>query len=275
MTRFSTVFLILFFPLALWAQDADYLEFVKAENRLQNLFNQLYSDSLSDREAILDTLQIEMTQALGKEGSMDFPWMRLDKIGIITSEDKLIRIFTWHVADDMDHYRYFGVIQIAMKREKTRVIPLRDNGIPQRGLLKFDQSTENWCGKLYYQVLTNVYKRKTYYTLLGMDFNNSRSTIKSVEVMALQRGNLYFVPSLFTKNRDFVDRVVLEYSSQVAMSVRYDPGTDMITYDHLVPLHPIYENNYEFYGPDGSFDGLEFSGGVWNYRDDIDARNID
>lgn len=275
MTRFATFFLTLLFPLSLWAQDADYLEFVKAENRLEALFNQLYSDSLSDMEAILDTLQIEMTQALGKEGSMDFPWMRLDKIGIITSEDKLIRIFTWHVADDMDHYRYFGFIQVAMKKGKTRVIALRDNGKPQRGLLKFDQSTENWCGKLYYQVLTNEYKRKTYYTLLGMDFNTSRSTIKSVEVMALQRGDPYFVRSRFAKNRDFVDRVVLEYSSQVAISVRYDPGTDMITFDHLVPQHPIYENNYEFYGPEGSFDGLEFSGGVWNYRDDIDARNID
>jgi hypothetical protein len=175
----------------------------------------------------------------------------------------------------MDHFRYFGFIQVAMKKGKTRVFKLSDNGKPQRGLLKYDQSIEDWCGKLYYQVLTNEYKRKTYYTLLGMDFNNSRSNIKSVEVIALQRGNPQFVRSSFAKNHDFVDRVVLEYSSQVAISVRYDPGTDMITFDHLVPFHPIYENNYEFYGPDGSFDGLEFSGGIWNYRDDIDARNID
>jgi hypothetical protein len=275
MTRFAVVFLTLLIPLAIWAQEPDYLEFVKAEKRLQALFNQLYSDSLSDKEPFLDTIQIEMTEALGKEGSMNFPWMGLDKIGIITSEDKTIRIFTWHVADDMDHYRYFGFIQVAMKKGKTRVYALRDNGKPQRGLLKLDQSKEDWYGKLYYQVLTNRYKRKTYYTLLGMDFNNARSTIKSVEVMAIQRNNPHFVRSLFAKNKDFVDRVVLEYSSQVAISVRYDPGTDMITFDHLVPFHPIYENNFEFYGPDGSFDGLEFSGGVWNYRDDIDARNID
>ena len=49
----------------------------------------------------------------------------------------------------------------------------------------------------------------------------------------------------------------------------------MITYDHLEPLHPIYRNNFEFYGPDGSIDGLEFKEGTWVYQKDIDARNPD
>ena len=275
MTRFTAVFLVLIIPLALWAQEPDYLEFVKAEKSLQALFAQLYSDSLSDIEPVLDTLQIEMAEALAMKGSMDFPWSGLNMIGIITSEDKSVRIFTWHVADDIDHFRYFGFIQVAMKRGNSELHSLKDNGKPQRGLMKLDQSAGDWCGKLYYQVLTNKYKRKTFYTLLGMEFNNSRSTIKSVELIALQRGNPVFIKSRFAKNRDFVDRVVLEYSSTVSISVRYDPGTGMITYDHLVPFHPVYENNFEFYGPDGSINGLEFSGGVWNYRDDIDARNLD
>ena len=82
-------------------------------------------------------------------------------------------------------------------------------------------------------------------------------------------------PFLMKERTERVDRLVLEYSKQVAISVRYDELTDMITFDHLVPFHPIYERNYEFYGPDGSFDGLEFSDGIWIYQDDIDARNLD
>ena len=70
--------------------------------------------------------------------------------------------------------------------------------------------------------------------------------------------------SLFSKGRDFVDRVVLEYSDTGGHIGPLRSGTlGLITYDHLVPFHPIYENNFEFYGPDGSFDGLEFSGGLW------------
>ncbi len=275
MTRFVIIFCTLIGSLSLWAQEPNYLEFVKAETRLQQLFSQLYTDSLSDVEPVLDTIRMEMTEALSREGSMDFPWVGLDKIGVITSEDKRLRIFTWHVPDDLDHYRYFGFIQVGMKKGKSRLFELKDNSKPQRGLMKLDQSTEDWYGKLYYQVLINQNKRKTYYTLLGMDFNNSRSTIKSVEVLTIQRNAPHFEKSLFFSGRDFADRFVLEYSSQVAISVRYDQLTDMIAFDHLVPFHPIYENNFEFYGPDGSYSGLEFSGGIWNYRDDIDARNLD
>ena len=275
MARFTIFFCTLLIPLVLWAQEPEYLEFVKSETRLQQLFSRLYTDSLSDVDAVLDTIRIEMTEALNMQGSMGLPWMRLDKIGIITSEDNRLRIFTWHIMDDFDHYRYFGFIQVGMKKGKSRLYELKDNNKLQRGVMKLDQSMEDWYGKLYYQVLTNQYKRKTYYTLLGMDFNNSRSIIKSVEVIALQRNAPHFERSLFFNGRDRVDRLVLEYSSQVAISVRYDQGTDMITFDHLVPFHPIYENNFEFYGPDGSIDGLEFSGGIWNYQDDIDARNLD
>ena len=152
---------------------------------------------------------------------------------------------------------------------------MKDNGKPQRSLMKLDQSTEDWYGKLYYQILTNQYKRKTYYTLLGMDFNNGRSTIKCVEVMAIQRNAPNFEGSLFFNGRDKVDRLVLEYSDQVAISVRYNQGADIPGMSGTSKLAGAYENNYEFYGPDGSYDGLEFSGGLWNYRDDIDVRNLD
>jgi hypothetical protein len=275
MARSNIILLLLLIPLSVNSQDPSYLDLVKAEVRLESLFDQLYSDSLSDVEMLLDSIHIHLTEGLALPGSMDFPWNRLDNIGIISSEDLRIRIFTWHVMDDYDNYRYFGYVQVRLKRGKSGIYQLKDNGQAQRALFELDQTTDDWYGKLYYQVLTNAHKRKTYYTLLGMDFNNSLSTIKTVEVIAIQRNTPQFVKSLFYNGRSRVDRLVLEYSKQVAISVRYDPGTGMITFDHLVPFHPIYEKNYEFYGPDGSFDGLEFADGTWNYREDIDARNID
>jgi hypothetical protein len=275
MTGLRLIPLLLIVCLSVNAQETSYLELVKAESRLESLFDSLYSDSLSEPEPLLDSIQLLLPEALSIEGSMEFPWARLDKIGIINSDDGRLRIITWHVVDDRDHYRYFGFVQVALKKGKSRVHQLRDNGKPQRGLFRLDQSNDDWYGKLYYQILTKEHKRKTYYTLMGMDFNNSLSTIKTVEVMSIQRNTPYFVKALFFNGRDKVDRLVLEYSKQVAMSVRYEPLVDMITFDHLVPFHPIYEKNYEFYGPDGSFDGLEFSDGIWIYREDIDARNMD
>ena len=272
-----SVFILLFFlfPFSLFSQETAYLELVKSEARLQGMFDELYADTLEDVDPLLDSIRTGLSEALSLEGSMDFPWSRLDKIGIITSEDKKIRVFTWHFMDDPDNYRYFGFIQVRQRKGKSKVYELKDNGKPQRGVMKLDQKKSDWYGKLYYQVLTNKYKRKTYYTLLGMDFNNSRSTIKSVEVMTVQRNEPHFVRSLFVKGQDVVDRLVLEYDKEVAISVRFDPRTKMIAFDHLVPFDPVYENNYEFYGPDGSFDGLEFSQGKWIFHKDIDARNLD
>ncbi len=205
---------------------------------------------------------------------MEYPWSQLNRIGILQSEDKELKVFTWHVRDDPDNVRYFGFIQVALKKGKVRLYELKDNFKAQRGVMRLDQSTEDWYGKLYYQILNHKYKRRTYYTILGMDFNDSRSTIKSVEVITLQRNQPRFTKEMFFNGRDKVDRVVLEYSDRVSISVRYDPELELITYDHLVPLHPVYEKNFEFYAPDGSYDGLEFEGGVWNYRKDIDARNM-
>ena len=275
MTRPVLILLFLLLPLSLFSQETAYLELVKSEARLQGMFDELYADSLDDADPLLDSIRTGMRKALSLEGSIDFPWDRLDKIGNIISEDKEIRVFTWHYMDDPDNYRYFGFIQVRLKKGKSKVYELKDNGKSQRGIMKLDQKISDWYGKLYYQVLTNQYKRKTYYTLLGMDFNNSRSTIKSVEVMTVQRNEPHFARSLFIKGQDVADRLVLEYDKEVAISVRFDPGTKMIAFDHLVPFHPIYENNFEFYGPDGSFDGLEFSEGKWIFHKDIDARNLD
>ncbi len=275
MARYFTILFLILSAVSLRAQETDYLTFIKAETKLEHLFDQLYSDTLSDVEGILAKIDENFSEALLTEGSMDFPWEGLDHIGVITSDDGKLRILNWHVQDDPDHYRYFGYMLVRTKKGKTRLYKLHDNGKNQRNLVELDQSTEEWYGKLYYQIVTKKYKRKTLYTLLGMDFNNSLSILKFVEVISMQRNQPRFEKKLVVKGTERMDRLVLEYSSRVSISVRFDEGTGMITFDHLVPFHPIYKGNFEFYGPDGSFDGLEFLSGSWYYREDIDARNLD
>jgi hypothetical protein len=275
MSRFAGILLVVSVFVSLAAQDQSQLELVKKEAELSALFQTLYSDTLTSYSPVIEEILTVMPEALMLEGAMEFAWNRLDRIGVITSDDNKVRIFTWHVMEDPDHYRYYGYIQVGDKRDRIRVFVLEDNQKPQRNLQVLDQSTEHWYGKLYYQIVSERHKRKEYYTLLGMDFNDSRSTIKTIETISLQRNKPKFEKGLFLYGNSSLDRVVLEYSSQVSMSVRYDRGINMITFDHLEPLHPIYKNNFEFYGPDGSFDGLEFMDGIWIFHRDIDARNRD
>jgi len=256
----------------LMGQDHDFLELQKAEIQLERLFSELYSDTLPDTEPVLREIDFLMPEALTMPGAMDYPWSGLSRIGVRSSDDNHIRIFTWHVMDDPDNYRYFGYIQVGHKNGRIDLFSLKDNFKPQRGIYRTVQTTEAWYGKLYYGIVTKQEKRKTYYTLLGLDFNNSRSNIKSVEVMTIHRNKPKFEQEMFFNGNERVDRVVLEYSNQAAITIRYEPNLDIITFDHLVPIHPVYQNNLEFYGPDGSFDGLKFEEGTWILQNDIDAR---
>jgi hypothetical protein len=197
MARAFTLLISLMFAVSIQAQDPDYLALVKTESLLQKLFSQVYSDTLSDVAPVLDSINVVMRLALSETGSMEFPWDGLKQIGMVSSGDSKVRIFTWHVMFDPNHYRYFGFMQVGLKKGKVRLYELKDNDKAQRGTMKLDQSPEEWYGKLYYQILTHRYKRKNYYTLLGMDFNDSRSTIKSVEVIMLQRSEPRFAKELF------------------------------------------------------------------------------
>jgi len=272
MSRSISILFFLFLILPIKGQEHDYLELHKAESQLERLFTELYSDTLTDPDRVLREIDFLVPEALTMPGAMDYAWSRLSRIGVRSSDDQHIRIFSWHVMDDSENYRYFCFIQVRLKKGKMELFALQDNFKAQQGVYRTDQTMASWYGKLYYSIVTQKVKRKTYYTLLGLDFNNSRSNIKSVEVMTIHRNKPRFEKEMFFNGNDRVDRLVLEYSKQVAITVRYEPSIDLITFDHLVPLHPIYENNFEFYGPDGSFDGLKFEDGTWILQNDIDAR---
>jgi hypothetical protein len=57
------------------------------------------------------------------------------------------------------------------------------------------------------------------------------------------------------------------------MSLRYDPTHKRIVFDHLSPSKPSYEGNYEFYGPDFSYDAFTFIDNTWVLVENIDIRN--
>jgi len=64
-----------------------------------------------------------------------------------------------------------------------------------------------------------------------------------------------------------------EYQAGRTVLLRYDPENDMIVFDHLSPPNPELEGQFQFYGPDFTFDGLRFKDGKWEYVKNVDVRN--
>jgi hypothetical protein len=212
-------------------------------------------------------------EALTMPGSFDFKWARLEDIGKLTSDDGRVKVFSWLWMVGAEQYRYSAFIQVKGKKADPSVFPLIQAHSEQVKEESFPQALDSWHGKIYYDIITRKYKRRTYYTLLGADFNNSYTTIKCIEVIGLKRDKPFFRDQQFLDGGSVRDRVIFEYSSDVAMTLRVDERLDMIVFDHLAPLHPIYTDMRQFYGPDGSYDGYAFREGIWILQQDVDARN--
>ncbi len=270
----STVVLILIIYNAK-CQDINDVPFNQIEDSIKVLIGQIVKDnSFSAKEEANNNVLSLFRNTLIKEGAFSYPFDSLKNIGRITSKDGKLRVFTWNLPLAGGHQRYFGFIMYKKSKGKTLVFELNDNrqaiNVPIKELL----GDSNWMGALYYSLIEKVYKGKTYYLLLGFDFNNIFSSRKIIEVLTFGKDyKPIFGSNIFKVGDDVLSRVVFEYSARVTMTLRYIPESQTIVFDHLSPSRPDYADNYQFYGPDFTFDGFKYEKGYWIYVRNLDMRN--
>jgi hypothetical protein len=70
--------------------------------------------------------------------------------------------------------------------------------------------------------------------------------------------------------------MMFEYATEVSMSLKYNEERKQIIYSHLAPnsIDPTLEGQFQYYGPDGSFDALTLKKGKWYQETDIDIRKL-
>jgi hypothetical protein len=59
------------------------------------------------------------------------------------------------------------------------------------------------------------------------------------------------------------------------MTLVWDEKYRRIIFDHLSPAYPELEGQYQFYGPDFSYDGFRYKKGKWVFEEMLDPRNRD
>ncbi len=212
-------------------------------------------------------------QALSIESSFDYHFEGLKNVGKISSRDGMVRVFTWNIPLAGGLHRYFGFIQFKHKGS-VQLFTLNDDRknfeVPQ-----IETTNHNkWFGALYYHIQDVSFGGTTYYTLLGVDFNNLLSTKRVVEILSFNsKGEPVLGHPIISVRGHNISRIIFEYSSQANMILRYDERSKMIVFDHLAPSRNDFHNHFQFYGPDMTFDGLIFENGRWVYVPNIDIRN--
>ena len=230
-------------------------------------------DSLKER--LHHNIEDLFAGALLLPDAFTYPFDSLTKVGRITSRDNKIRVFTWELIRNDGSHTYYGFILCRrMNPENSLLIHLTNNKAEpdDPGMQVLGPST--WFGALYYEIIEGKWNDSPVYTLLGYDPHNIFTSRKIIECFYLKDGTVpVFGAPIFMMHNKVRNRVIFEYSARVSMSLRYDATKKRIVFDHLSPSKPSFEGNYEFYGPDFSYDAFAFIDNYWVLEENIDVRN--
>lgn len=239
----------------------DFVRAVKPELRAEN--SKKFSEGLK--------------QALQADTKGEFGFDSLQKYKVmIQSPDKQVRIFTWNVeAEDGTHTFYGFIHAYVRKLKKFETYQLNDKSEGMKDPENAILDNTKWFGAYYYEVVFVKHKKKKYYVLLGWDGNNHISNKRLIDVLYFtDKGFPKFGDAIFsTETGKIKKRVIFEYQAGLFMSLKFEQERNAIVFDHLSPSNPSLEGQFSFYGPDFSYDMMQFKDGKWLYVKDVLPRN--
>jgi hypothetical protein len=216
-----------------------------------------------------------LVRTLLLKNSFYFPLDSLKTISKLYSPDSLFRIFTWQVVKDDNYCRQRGFIQMNTKDGSLQLFPLRDVSEFTTADTDTIANHQGWIGAVYYNIIPKEHLGKKYYTLLGYDENNVRSTKKWIDILWFDEKGapIFGLPAAFSFAKDSirrndVNRFLLEYKKDGRARVQYDEEMDMILFDHLIS-ESNEPNKKHTLIPDGDYEGFQWKNGQWLHIDKV------
>lgn len=206
--------------------------------------------------------------------NFDFELDSVPFLGQLSSDDGIVKLVCWNIALENGEFQYHCIMRHRLDKTKCAVTVFEDMGEDWDRLERKSVRPNGWYGALYYRVLSNKFRGKTYYTVLGWDGKDNITNRKVVDVINIQGKTVILGSSLFTTEKELpAHRLIYEYANDVSMALNYDEKEKMIIMDHLAPEDSRFEGQYQFYGPDFSYDALQFKKGKWVLLRDVFAKN--
>ena len=264
------IFLLLLFPCLVSAQQ---IQFQDVERQLIDLGWNLLKDSLPQQRTVAaEKIKITLMETLDKPGSFEYPFDSLKSLSILTPKDKSFRIFTWQLYEDIDKYKYFGIIQVAGKKPMVHVLEDHSEVVEMEDLPYEVLTKDAWYGALYYNLKQYKTKKGKRYLLFGADGHRFFSKRKLVDVLYFENdqpifGEATFFPSEEDRPDLAYSRLVLNYSAATSIRLNYDDYYNLLIFDNLLSANNEYGE--ETYLPDGSYRGYKYKSGRWIAVDKI------
>jgi len=243
-------------------------------------------DSLAQiaRFMITDTLEVgrllaykdfvpTFIRALQIKNSFYYPFDSVLGISKLYAPDSSFRIFTWYV--EIDDYTGWqrGFIQMRTPDGSLKGFRLQDEGdLTKEDYFKPNSTTE-WVGAVYYNMIKTQYQGKNFYTLFGIDRKGLRSQKKWIDMLWFDEKKNPVFGGGFSFKEDSVikptqSRFSIEYKKDARTYVNYEPELKMILFDHLISESDEPEFPWTFV-PDGDYEGFKWQNGMWVHVDKV------
>jgi hypothetical protein len=272
-----SLFFLLFTGFCCFAQGIskpDLKELRKKEDSLLTYSVQIIQGINSqDRLNADSTFTKVLMRALKTSYSFNYPFDSLQTVSVLYSPDSVFRIFTWQLVINENVIRQHGAIQMRTPDGSLRRYPLIDKSDVTTNVADTVANNLGWIGAIYYKIILKQSGFQKYYTLLGFDENNIRSSRKIIEVLTFQNNEPVFGGSYFSGEKadgfsKWQSRYIMEYKKEAGPRLNYDKDMDMIIVEHLVSESGQPKKTWTLVG-DGDYEGFVWKGNKWMHVDKV------
>lgn len=237
-----------------------------------------YSEGLRNAKADTERLQYDdslktvVEEILSTPASMQYPFSNVKWMGVLTSSDLKVRMYTWNIPNDdlSNTYRCYLQYVTNPKKQEIHWVALEDVVGDFENLTQKFMTPEKWQGALYYEIIPVSNKGKTFYTLLGWDGRDAITNRKIIDVLHFNGDKVRLGMAVFKIEKGSPKRFYLDYAEDSSVSLRYNAKQKRIIFDHLAPSHPSMAGNPAFYGPDLTFDAFLLEKGEWVLENNVE-----
>jgi hypothetical protein len=208
-----------------------------------------------------------LVRALKTQNSFHYPFDSLQTVSVLYAPDSAFRIFTWQLVINENVIRQHGAIQMKTYDGSLKLFPLIDKSDVTGNIADTIGNNYGWIGAIYYKIIMKKSGNQKYYTLLGFDENNIRSSRKIIEVMTFMNDEPVFGGRYFSYENDgqfktAQSRYIMEFKKEAGPRLNYDKELDMIIMEHLVSESSEPKKKWTLVG-DGDYEGFKWQSGKW------------
>jgi hypothetical protein len=268
------LFLITSFSFAQGISKSDLKLLKQKEDSLKTYSTQIIRGINADNRLNADSMFTRvLMRALKTTHSFNYPFDSLQTISILYSPDSVFRIFTWQLVINENVIRQHGAIQMRTADGSLKRYPLIDKSDVTTNVADTIGNNFGWIGAIYYKIILKKSGNQNFYTLLGFDENNIRSSRKIIEVLHFNNNEPVFGGSYFNAEgaggfAKWQSRYIMEYKKEAGPRLNYDKDLDMIIVEHLVSESNEPKKKWTLVG-DGDYEGFVWKGNKWMHIEKV------